>query len=698
MDVCSATVRPCRWNCSTMWRKNRSFWEPLVCLVFLVTLVGASGFLSQSSASQFLSRHRRANSLLEETKTGNLERECIEELCNMEEAREIFENTPETEYFYPRYVACLGSHRVGIYDQKSHQVVSSDLRACVNGITNQCVPNLCYKEGSLVCKDGQGTFQCLCKRGWKGALCEDDINECTDPEYPAGCDQKCYNIPGGFHCSCEEGYKVRNNVHCEDINECQLFPSICRAPARCVNTPGMFECQCPPGFKYNFSSKTCDDVDECEFGLCDGTCVNTQGSYSCYCDGRQGLRLLEDKRYCDKIPVCVDLYNHKHSEMLYLGGEFAGFPVIYLLFRLPEYTKFAAEFDFRTFDPEGVILYAESSQDSWFMLGLRNGSIEVQFKNQHTFKVTSGGKAINDGQWHVISVDELERSISVKISKEAVMSINSPEALFNSVNGKLVTKVYIAGLPNRTDHLIKSINPRLDGCIRGWNLMNQGESGVKEIIQERRNKHCFVYVEPGSFFSGAGLARFNIDYRNPEGWKVDVSMNIRPSSSTGVLFALVYNDTVPLSVAVVTKGDKDADLQVFFDGLPVAVLDSLMLCYPERLAVQIRVNATGIQISADSSTVTYIDPDSRVLQGALERLNSTMQNPISTYVGGIPAHVPLPASPVTAYYHGCMDITINGQKLDFDEATIKHNSIKSHSCPPSSAPESLHDLPDLDTQ
>lgn len=75
---------------------------------------------------------------------------------------------------------------------------------------------------------------------------------------------------------------------------------------------------------------------------------------------------------------------------------------------------------------------------------------------------------------------------------------------------------------------------------------------------------------------------------------------------------------------------------MFFDGLPVAVLDSLMLCYPERLAVQIRVNATGIQISADSSTVTYIDPDSRVLQGALERLNSTMQNPISTYVGGIP--------------------------------------------------------------
>lgn len=52
--------------------------------------------LSQSTASQFLSRYKRANSLFEESKKGNLERECIEELCNKEEAREIFENQPET--------------------------------------------------------------------------------------------------------------------------------------------------------------------------------------------------------------------------------------------------------------------------------------------------------------------------------------------------------------------------------------------------------------------------------------------------------------------------------------------------------------------------------------------------------------------------------------------------------------------------
>lgn len=50
-----------------------------------------------------------------------------------------------------------------------------------------------------------------------------------------------------------------------------------------------------------------------------------------------------------------------------------------------------------------------------------------------------------------ISVDELESSVSVKISKEAMMSINSPQSLFVPVNGKVEIKVYIAGLPECAD-------------------------------------------------------------------------------------------------------------------------------------------------------------------------------------------------------------------------------------------------------
>lgn len=42
--------------------------------------------------------------------------------------------------------------------------------------------------------------------------------------------------------------------------------------------------------------------------------------------------------------------------------------------------------------------------------------------------------------------------------------------------------------------------------------MNQGASGVKEVIQEKESKHCYVYVQKGSFFTGGGPAQFHIDY------------------------------------------------------------------------------------------------------------------------------------------------------------------------------------------
>lgn len=79
------------------------------------------------------------------------------------------------------------------------------------------------------------------------------------------------------------------------------------------------------------------------------------------------------------------------------------------------------------------------------------------------------------------------------------------------------------------------------------------------------------------------------------------------------------------------------NLQVFLDGVSVATLESLMLCYPDRLMVQLNVTPTEIQISGNSSSVTYMK--SVDLQEALKRLNSTMQNPVSTYIGGIPGKI-----------------------------------------------------------
>lgn len=61
-------------------------------------------FAEEEDANQFLGRHLLFNRFDFEIFTpGNLERECYEEICNYEEAREVFENTPDTDAFWKKY-------------------------------------------------------------------------------------------------------------------------------------------------------------------------------------------------------------------------------------------------------------------------------------------------------------------------------------------------------------------------------------------------------------------------------------------------------------------------------------------------------------------------------------------------------------------------------------------------------------------
>lgn len=59
-------------------------------------------FYSSQEANRVLKIQKRANSFLEELKAGSLERECVEEQCNFEEASEIFETMEKTVSYFER--------------------------------------------------------------------------------------------------------------------------------------------------------------------------------------------------------------------------------------------------------------------------------------------------------------------------------------------------------------------------------------------------------------------------------------------------------------------------------------------------------------------------------------------------------------------------------------------------------------------
>ncbi|XP_068165663.1 coagulation factor X [Antennarius striatus] len=136
-------------------------------------------FLDDKVATQVLTRRRRANTFFEEVKQGNMERECVEERCSWEEAREIFENAEKTDEFWAKYV---------------------DGDAC------ESMP--CAHGG--LCKDGIGSYECYCQAGYQGFNCEIVIPELCENKN-GGCEHFCRVVRGNVQCSCADGYSLESD-------------------------------------------------------------------------------------------------------------------------------------------------------------------------------------------------------------------------------------------------------------------------------------------------------------------------------------------------------------------------------------------------------------------------------------------------------------------------------------------------------
>ncbi|XP_051560876.1 growth arrest-specific protein 6-like isoform X1 [Myxocyprinus asiaticus] len=644
------------------------------CCLILLCVCGSSQLsLSREEANDFLRRHRRAYQVFEETKQGHLERECVEEMCSKEEAREVFENDPETEYFYPKYLVCM--EKFGDSEKKKH-----DLITCVHNIPDQCSPNPCNHLGMVRCEDKKGEFLCHCFTGWTGVRCDKDVNECIKQN--GRCDHECNNTVGSYHCSCRHGYRLSGHHTCLDVDECVETPDVC-GTATCLNIIGSYDCLCEEGYVYDNNTKSCVDVDECESHVCEEECVNTAGSFRCYCDGRQGKRLGPDQRNCESIESYLPLDMRRNSRSLYLGRMFSGIPVVRLRFRRRvqtgwassgDPTHFTAEFDLRTFDPEGVIFFAGGHlNSSWIVLVMHHGKLELQLKYGAVSRVTSSGSVVNDGQWHKISVEEQGRSLVIKIDREAVMKIAVNGDLFTLNKGMHELNLTVGGVPFREEGLVSKVNPRLDGCMKEWRWLTGEDTSIQETIRHNERMQCYAIEDHSAFYPGHGFAFFNQSHGDNQ--TLSIELKVRAASSMGVLFALVRQDSVPFSISLsdyhpVTLEWTEHVLVSFGDVIVSSV--AVNLCDSDTHTVNVTVSGNSTTLEVDG-LISQME--------SVENLDALdLSSSYSTFIGGIP-DVSLVSTPVSAFFTGCMDVRVNGQLLDVDDAQHKHNDIRSHSCP-----------------
>jgi len=219
------------------------------------------------------------------------------------------------------------------------EVDCTEINPCQNGAT-------CH-EGAA----GTGEFSCECVPGWKGDLCQHDVNECDGPDAKGTkfCalqeNQKCVNTfvdfsgentdgnERGWYCTCNQYWTwdtpsdgtawhldVDPDNKCVDYDDCQPEANACFGGSTCVNNglsvANDWTCICPFGWEGDHCDK---DINECEYvktvdfdnGVMgegedrvhnclekDTLCVNTPGSWNCECN--QGY-------YGDGIHFCNDI-------------------------------------------------------------------------------------------------------------------------------------------------------------------------------------------------------------------------------------------------------------------------------------------------------------------------------------------------------------------------------------------------------
>ncbi|XP_036110679.1 vitamin K-dependent protein C isoform X1 [Molossus molossus] len=223
----AAGGRPCSFSTahpsvsnSRMWWLASLFLSMTAWEISSTPVTPDSVFSSGERAHQVLRIRKRANTFLEELRASNLERECMEEICDFEEAQEVFQDVDSTLAFWSKYI-----------DGDQCKVQPQE---------HPCGSTCC---GHGTCIDGIGGFRCDCDQGWEGRFCRTEMRIFNCSVDNGGCAHHCLEEGGRRHCSCAPGYELaEDHMYCEPEAGVK-FP--CGRPWSPVNKKGRSLKCCP---------------------------------------------------------------------------------------------------------------------------------------------------------------------------------------------------------------------------------------------------------------------------------------------------------------------------------------------------------------------------------------------------------------------------------------------------------------------
>ncbi|KAL9889128.1 cell polarity complex component crumbs isoform 1-T1 [Glossina fuscipes fuscipes] len=169
-----------------------------------------------------------------------------------------------------------------------------------------CQVSPCQNGGACVVAPGTSTIECECAKGYAGARCEVDKDDCASQ--PCQNNGKCVDRVNSFVCDCT-GTGFTGPFCQTNVDECDENKP-CHNLGRCFDTYGWFICQCLDGW----GGELCDKPISCQTQQClnGGTCQDKSIGFQCICPPEYSGELCQQgPPPCPQCPIDSECINGK---------------------------------------------------------------------------------------------------------------------------------------------------------------------------------------------------------------------------------------------------------------------------------------------------------------------------------------------------------------------------------------------------
>ncbi|KAF6715852.1 Sex hormone-binding globulin [Oryzias melastigma] len=333
-------------------------------------------------------------------------------------------------------------------------------------------------------------------------------------------------------------------------------------------------------------------------------------------------------------------------------------PLVHTAVNLSEINSIKSSFQFRTYDPEGLIFYGDTKNgEDWFVLSLMNGIPLMQISKEGMLVSVEGGMKLNDGKWHTLEVSNQEKFVILEVDGSTGLKVGMQSQQTEEVmSGGL--RLALGGILIEKEKMIVQFKPQMDACVRYGNWLNISvpwEAEVEELWP------CYENIRPGSYFPGTGIAVFNT--------------SVFQTDEDGELRVELWADFRQMNGTILSINPSQKELEFKVEANKNT----------EEVTVSFREQKVILKSTFKKLLIMFARAELRVVQDGDESRSTALSvDPVLTTwrdgllaIGGLLGE----AEDGSHFLTGCLEkIQVQDRDLDLDLA-VKHTSISSHSCP-----------------